>query len=1567
MHAIESLISRLRGLDILLWSENGALRYSAPPGAMTPALVAELRENKAGLLAALEKAAAIPQEGPPIPREPRGRPLPLSFAQERLWFLEQLGQAGHAYNMPVSLRLRGPLNEDALRQALRELVLRHEPLRTTFQAVGGVPAQIISSHPPEVRRLDLSGKSPEERDAELHRLVTQENTHRFELSREPPLRLVLIRLAPQEHVLLLVLHHIASDGWSIEILSRELPGLYAGFASGRPASLPPLPIQYADFAVWQRQQLGGDVLQKQLAYWKETLAGLSPLEFPTDFSRSEGGSYRSAARAFRIEAPTVAAIRKLNAERGLTLFMTLLAAFDVLLARYTGQSRVSVGSPIANRNRTETEGLIGFFVNSLVLSTDTGGDPTFLELLERVRQSALGAYANQDVPFERVVEELQPTRSLTRNPLFQVVFALQQAAAMAPQFPFPGLDTRLLEIGEATVRFDFEIHLWPDGDALQGVCTFAADLFLPESIEQLLAHYQALLTHLVAHPEQRLSQASLLSPEERRRLMSEWNRPRTALPAACIHELFEEVAHSRPEALAIVSGTEPLTYGALNAAANRLARRLRAWGVGPEVGVAFYLERSASLVIAALAILKAGGFFVPLEPGHPRARLQHQLADTRARVLITRRSLVERLPPSDVRLLVLESEDVSGEDARDLGRTATPENLAYVMYTSGSTGSPRGVAVTHPSVVRLVRNNPFASFSPEETCLAFAPVSFDASTLELWAPLLNGARLALFPAEKPSLKELGAFIEQQRVSTLWLTASLFQAMVEEHPESFKHVRQLIAGGDRLSPKHVRHLLAAGYGLTVINGYGPTENTVFTCCNPMRSPGEVGRTVSLGRPIANTQVYIVDANLAPVPAGVPGELVTGGAGLARGYLGRPALTAERFIPDPFSGEPGARLYRTGDRARFLADGRIEFLGRMDRQIKVRGFRVEPAEIESRLLEHPSIREAAVVAREEAPGDTRLVAYVVARSAKAKAEAEPEDAEQARQQVASWESLFDDHIYARQSESADPYFNTAGWLNTHDGTPISVAQMRLWAGDIIDRVLAHRPKRVLEIGCGTGMLLFSIAPHCEHYRGTDFSRTSLEHVRRHAEAREDLRGRLQLDKRLADDFSGIEEGSYDAVIISSVAQYFPTASYFLKVLEGSLRAVRPGGFIFLGDLRNQRLLEHFHAFVTLYRAPSTLPSSDLVRRIEAERARENELLIDPGLFAALALQQPRIGRVRVFLQRGHVHNELNKFRYHAVLYVGDAPQAAEAREVDGSGMTLAQVGAWLQAEHPERACVTNLRNARLSQEAQLLALLSEAMPQPVSQLRMALAEVSSEAVDPEALREQAAPWGYDVELCWSPGGSDRFDALFTRRDAPAAPPPLMPLERRPASPRTLSSYTNIPLRSNEGAQLISSLKQFLGEHLPEPMHPTDFMLLESLPLSPHGKLDRAALPAPGGRPDGVQAQFIAPETALERVLAGIWSTLLRVERVGLHDDFFMLGGHSLLATQAVSRIREALKVELPLPAFFETPTLSGLHRALLQREARPGLLEEIATLRLKVAQMSPEAIKALLHEKKTALTP
>ncbi len=1562
---IESLVSRLRGLNIKLWVEGGALRYSAPPGAMPPTLLAELREHKAALITFLEKAAAAREQvGSPIPRAPRDKPLPLSFAQERLWFLEQVGLTGHAYNMPVNLRLCGALNEEALLRALRELVQRHETLRTTFKSVGGVPAQLLVERELEIARIDLSGEPPAERDAELRRITEQENTRLFNLAEEPPLRVTLLKLGPEEHALLLILHHIASDGWSIEVLSRELPALYGAFAEGRPSPLPPLPIQYADFGVWQRQWLSGEVLQKQLAYWKETLAGLTPLEFPTDFARSSVLTYRSAMRPFRIEPDTVAEMKKLTAERGLTPFMTLLGAFDVLLSRYTGQRRVSVGSPIANRRRAETEGLIGFFVNSLVLATDTGGDPTFFDLLERVRKTALDAYAHQDVPFERIVEELQPTRSLNRNPLFQVIFALQQEGAMAPRFPFPGLEARMLEIGEATVRFDFELHLWPDGDALQGACTYAADLFRPETIDRMLAHYQTLLARLVAHPDRRLSEISLLSNEERRQLLVDWNATRTPLPSACIHELFEETARERPNAIALVSDLGARTYGELNAAANRLARRLRALGVGPEVPVALLLERSFELVIAELAVLKAGGAYVPLEVSHPRARQQRMLEDTRARVILTSQALAERLPPGDAQVLKVDAEEFSREDASDLRVATTPENLAYIMYTSGSTGAPRGVAVTHRGVVRLARNNSFARFSPEETCLLVAPVAFDASTLEIWASLLNGARLAVFPPEQPSLKDLGDFIARHRVSTLWFTASLFHAMVEEQHERLKGVRQLIAGGDVLSPRHVRHLLSAAPGITIINGYGPTENTTFTCCHSMSSPDDVGRTVSLGRPIANTRVYIVDANLEPLPVGLPGELLTGGEGLARGYLNHPALSAERFIPDPFSTEPGARLYRTGDMARFLPDGRIEFLGRMDRQVKVRGFRVEPGEIEARLLEHPSVREAAVVVREDEPGDKRLVAYLVTRP-EAIAPAGEAASDQAREQVEGWESLFDNHIYARQSGSGDPLFNIAGWVNTHDGTPIPAAQMRLWADDIIGRVVAQRPRRVLEIGCGTGMLLFGISPHCELYVGTDFSKVSLDYVRHQIAQQGGRYDHVRLDKRLADDFSGLDENSFDAVILSSVAQYFPSADYLLKVIEGALRVVKPGGFLFLGDLRDHRLLDHFHAAIVLHRAPSSLPAAELARRLTAEKARENEFLMDPGLFTALAASNPRIGRVRVFLQRGHELNELNKFRYHAMLFVGAPPPAPSVRCVEGAAMTLGDALAWLRAEQPERVCLTGLRNARIAEEVRLLELLSRGVAGSVGQLRATLHEARTGAVDPEALREAAAQLGYELEASASTLGADRFDVLFTRRDAPPTPPPVLPFELRPESPGDLRSYTNLPLRSSATAGLLSELRRSLGESLPEAMLPNHFMLLESMPLTHTGKLDRTALPAPVDERASVQARFIAPRTALEQVLASIWSSLLRTERIGLEDDFFALGGHSLLATQVASRIQDTLKITLPLRAFFETPTLVGLKQALLQREARPGQLEEIASLRLRVSRMSPEEIQAMLQQKKKAL--
>ncbi|HEX9669920.1 MAG TPA: amino acid adenylation domain-containing protein, partial [Thermoanaerobaculia bacterium] len=801
----------------------------------------------------------------------------------------------------------------------------------------------------------------------------------FDLARGPLVRAALVRLGREDHVLLLALHHIVTDGWSMGVLLREVAVLYRAFAARQPSPLPPLGVQYADFAAWQREWLTGETLATQLAYWREALAGApAVLELPADRPRPAVQTFRGGTLPFRLPPELTAALHALARRQGVTLFMTLLAGVQALLHRLTGREDLLLGSPIANRNRAEIEGLIGFFVNTLVLRGRPQGEMPFEELLARAGETTLEAYAHQDLPFEKVVEHLQPRRELSHAPLFQILVLLQNAPIALPQLP--GLTVEPFALAGKTAKFDLTLAFVEGRDAAGGLLAaaeFATDLFDGATVQRLLGHLSTLLEGAVADPAARLADLPLLSAVEREQVVVAWNRTATAYPReATVHALFTAQARRTPDAVAVACGGETLSYAELDARAERLAARLRALGVGPEIAVGLCVERSLELAPALLGILKAGGFYVPLDPQVPRERLAFMVEEVRAAVLVTQEHLAGLLPdrPGCVRVLVPQA--LGGEEApAQAGAGGDAANLAYVMYTSGSTGRPKGVAVSHRNVVRLVQETDYVHFGPDEVFLQFAPVSFDAATLEIWGPLLNGGRLVIFPPGPASLEELGEAIAREGVTTLWLTAGLFHRMVERHLERLRPLRQLLAGGDVLSSSHVRRALAGLPGVALINGYGPTEGTTFTCCHSVRTAPVEGAGVPIGRPIANSRAYVLDGALRPVPVGAVGELYASGDGLARGYFGRPGLTAECFVPDPVSAEPGARLYRTGDLARWLPGGELEFLGRIDDQIKLRGFRIELREIETALAVHPAVREAVVLAREEEPGEKALVAYVV----------------------------------------------------------------------------------------------------------------------------------------------------------------------------------------------------------------------------------------------------------------------------------------------------------------------------------------------------------------------------------------------------------------------------------------------------------------------------------------------------------------------------------------------------------------------------------------------------------------
>ncbi|WP_405150347.1 amino acid adenylation domain-containing protein [Sphaerisporangium sp. NBC_01403] len=910
-------------------------------------------------------------QGPrPLPRDGR---VPLSSAQRRLWFLDQLEPGGNEYLIRVALHLTGTVDVPALQEALTQLVARHEVLRTRFAADDtGRPYQVIDPPAPVVVTVtDLTGHD----QASVTTHVNTAAATPFDLADGPLLRTTLLHTAPDQAILVICLHHIIFDGWSEAILARELRELYAAATGRTSTALPALPVQYADYATWQHQQLTTDRQHTQLDYWRTQLADLQPLNLPTDRPRRPTTNRHGDAVTFTIPAATLTALRRNAAQAHASLFMTLLAGFQTMLSRYTGQNDIAVGTPTAGRTHTETENLIGLFVNSLVLRTDLTGDPTFTELLHRVKNTALTAYDHQHLPFERIVEELAPQRDLTRNPLFQTMLVLQTTSGRKI-WTLPGIEVRHVPLQATDSQLDltFDLTLQDDHSA-KGFIYFSSDLFDRTTIERMAGHYTTLLQRLADHPTTRLSQISMLTEAERRQMLVEWNDTAGPLPAErTIHELVAEQAATRPDDPAVIHGDQVLTHGQLNARANQLAHHLRSHGIGPEDLIAVYLDRTPDLIITLLAILKAGAAYVPLDPEYPTERLTYMLHDTAAPLVITQHSLAQRLPGHATHLLIdTHWPQVETHPTTDPEPLAGPHNLAYVIYTSGSTGKPKGVMIEHQGVVSYMAGMQDAfPIHPGESFLQATPVTFDVSAYEILWPLWQGGTVVLVPgASRLDMAHVGSLMRRHRIVGLHFVPSLMDMFVAQaDPADCTGLRYAFCSGEALPEVLVRRF-ADRFDGDLINLYGATEvsvDTTYWRASP-DSP------VLAGRPMMNQTVYVLDGSLRPVPVGAVGEVYLGGRSVGRGYLRRPGLTAERFPADPFTGDPGARMYKTGDLGRFTADGELDLLGRIDSQVKLRGVRIEPGEIEAVLLSHRDVAACAVVAWEDGTGDKHLVAYCV----------------------------------------------------------------------------------------------------------------------------------------------------------------------------------------------------------------------------------------------------------------------------------------------------------------------------------------------------------------------------------------------------------------------------------------------------------------------------------------------------------------------------------------------------------------------------------------------------------------
>jgi amino acid adenylation domain-containing protein len=1449
---------------------------------------------------------------------------PLSTAQKQLWALAQIDEEGaRAYHVPIAFTVRGPLRIPDLRSALQAIVDRHEALRTRFDHQG--EAQFIEAHCPVELPLDelsaLAGPALEEA---LEHWLADEEQRPFDLNVAPLIRFRLLKLEAETHVLAITAHHIVIDGWSLGVILEELAEIYDGLRQGAALRLE-APFQYRAHLARQAGQRQAPAMMGHEAYWMAQFAeAIPPLSLPGDQPRNAAKGYASARVTVRLDAARVDALKRCGQAQGCTLFMTLLAAYSLFLHRLSQQETLVIGTPVADRASLESQGTVGYCAHLLPLVSRLREDASFIEHLAATKAVAVAGFSHEAYPLAWLMERL-PGGS-ERLP-FSVVFNLDRPPAFAR---LGEAEVRWLSAPRTRFPFELSLNALQEGQELILDFDYHTGLFEPATMERYAGHFQTLLREIVADASRPATALPLLDAAERRLLLEEWSGAATDYPRdRTIAQLFEEQVEKAPDAVALEFAGQSLSYAELNRRANQLARHLRSLGVARGTLVGLCVERSPEMVAGLLGILKAGAAYVPLDPDYPRERLAFMARDSGVSWVLTQAPLRAALPESAQALCLDEDWGlIAGQGQDNPPPVGTAASLAYVMYTSGSTGVPKGVRVTQRNIARLVKNTDFMRLDAGEVFLQLAPLSFDASTLELWGPLLNGGRLALMAPGKQSLEAIGAAIRRHGVTSLWLTAGLFHLMAEERLEDLRPLRQLLAGGDVLSVPQVRKVLRELPGCRLINGYGPTENTTFTCCYTIPADWQ-GDSVPIGRPIANTQAYLLDGRRQPVPIGVPGELHAGGDGVADGYHQRPELTAEKFIANPF-GE--GRLYRTGDRARWLADGRIEFLGRLDHQVKIRGFRIEPGEIEAVLAAHPEVRECLVLAREDQPGDKRLVAYVAPARAHGQSQGEF---------VEEWRGEYES-LWQHKLDTQDMTFRVSDWDSSYPGQPIPAAAIEEWIEGAVADILALQPRRVLEIGCGTGLILVRVAPRCERYIGADFSAVALRHLAAVKASTPGL-GHVELLQRAADDFSGLEDGSFDVVVINSVVQYFPGIDYLRAVLEGAVRMLRPGGRVYVGDVRDFTLQGAHSASVELYKAADGVRRAELAQRARQRSLEEEELLVDPAFFHALARTLPNVAGADISLKRGGHHNELTRFRYQAILRAADIKAPVEAPPLATSWRPaewrVEAVREYLRNSAPRRLLLRDVPNARLTGELSILAWLEDEHDESAAELREQLAQPPQAAIDPAALWALGAELGYGVAIGYAGSGAPgHMDVIFQRGEPyPAIPAP-------PGfQPKPWPDYGNDPLLDRFRRTQLPALREHLKERLPDYMVPAAFVALDHLPLTPNGKVDRQALPAPILEASAGGHAKVAPRTPTEEALAALWRETLGLPTVGVHDNFFDLGGHSLTATQIVSRIRATLASGFRLQNFFTFPTIAEIaHR-----------IEELDTLQALHAESTVSA--------------
>lgn len=1445
--------------------------------------------------------------------------LPLSFAQQRIWYLNRMLPEETIYNVAGAARLHGRLDVEVMRRCMLEIVRRHEVLRTTYHpGPDGKGIQRVNDvDDVALPVIDLRGLAGDARDAAVQEHCKQEVYRPFDLEHDVMLRPVLLRVADAEHLLILCQHHVATDGWSLNVLIGEIATLYGAFTAGQASPLEPLALQYGDFAVWQRDRLTGQRLEGQLAYWRERLYDTRLVDVATGLPRPTTLTWDGGTLEYRMPPELVRGLAELAETERATPYMALVAAYAVVLARWSGQDDIVIGCPVAGRTRGEVEPLIGCFLNELPIRLNVSGEPTYRDLLRQAREVCLGAYDRQDVPFEKVVEEVNPERdAMSHAPLVRHQLGLHNE----PQWrvELPELTFELATLSTGTARFDLEVDLSVEASGgIHGMVYYSTDLYREDVVRRMLDRLTTVVAGAVADPDRVVWRLPLLGPAEHDTITRELagGSPVATQPAT-VHGLIERWADATPDAVAVLEGQTAWTYRELDAPANRLARWLRHLGVAPDRPVPVCLPPSAAQLIAILAVLKAGGTAVPLDPTQHGADVRAALADTGARLVLTDADtlLEPDLKLSDVdpsvRMIALDTVAERIESYPDTRPepVATPADLAVVSYARRISGRPAGLGNTHAGVAHRLRwMAETFPLTPGEGVLSRRPAALDGAPWDLLWPLVAGARLVVAARAGGALAPL---ITSARVGTARLTPSTLGTLLAEPAAAGcgATLRRIVLDGEQPWPAV---LAAAGQilpGVRLQLLRGPAEAAADLI---VETPGNGER------PESGASLFVLDRHAELVPIGVPGELYLGTAHGPRGVWGRPVCTAEEFVPDPT--RPGDRLYRSGLRARWLADGRLDLLGSADDALTIKGHRVELSELTASLTMHAEVDRAAVLAHPDPEGgDSQLVAYVSLRD---------DPAGEAVADVAHWRKMFDESYGGRAAE-ADPGLNLGGWTSPGTGEFLSAGEMREWSEATFRRILSLQPRNVLEIGCRTGSLLFRLAPRCDGYVGTDLSARALTRIRQHQDWLATKAQSVRLLERGPDDFSEFADAGFDTVVLNSIVQYFPNLGYLEHMLAEAVRVVRDGGAIYLGDVRSLPLLKALHLSTPWGESAPSAPAGQLLRQIEGRAEREEELIVAPEALYDLAARIPGVTGVSLLPKLGRSRNELTLFRYDVVLHVGGASPAEQPVTVldwCAEGLTTVGLRELLDAAQRAPLMLSGVPDIRLNVKLRVLNLLDSERVRTVGDLTESIQPVLAAPggpVDPAELVTAGQDHGYDVAVRYGRAGvPGTVDAILRPRD-PDAPPrePVLPALAPRAGPPD-SSWTNDPVRAARIRLATPHLRSHLQVYFPAYMIPSRFLVLGQWPLQRDGMLDRTALPLPVTLPADEAAAQREPSTETERAIAKIWADALGLDHIGVHDDFFALGGHSLLGAEVVEKVRDVYDVDLPLGRLFESPTVAA----------------------------------------------